>query len=118
MMLSFLGRLVVTALAALIVAYLLPGVKIESAGYAFLLAAVLALLNAFVKPLLVFLTLPFTIITLGLFLIVINALIILLADKMLPGFEVGGFWWAVLFSIILSLVVSIMDGITGSGGNS
>jgi putative membrane protein len=117
-MISFLGRLVVTAIAAIIVAYLLPGVQIDSAGYAFLLAAVLALLNTFVKPLLVFLTLPFTIITLGLFLIVINAIIILLADKMLPGFEVGGFWWALLFSIILSLVVAIMDAITGSRENS
>ena len=118
---SLLGRLVVTALAALVVAYLLPGVRIENAGSAFLLAAVLALLNVFVKPLLILLTLPITIVTLGLFLVVINGLIILLAGEMVPGFHVGGFWWALLFSIILSLVVSVMDSIIGSrdstGGN-
>jgi putative membrane protein len=111
---SFLGRLVITTLAALLVAYLLPGVNIDSGVSAFLLALVLALLNAFVKPLLVFLTLPFTIVTFGLFLVVINALIIMLADKMVPGFSVDGFWWALLFSIILSLVVSAMETIAGA----
>lgn len=106
---SFLGRVLINALAALVVAYLLPGVTLDNVMSALLLALVLALLNAVVKPLLIFLTLPFTIITLGLFLIVINAVIILLADELVPGFSVAGFWWALLFSIILSLVVSLLE---------
>ena len=107
--LAFLAKLVTTSLAILIVAYLLPGVGVESALSAIGLAIVLSLLNAFVKPLLVLLTLPITVVTLGLFLIVINACLILLAAKIVPGFSVNGFWWAVLFSIILSIVVSVLE---------
>jgi len=110
----FAVRLLTTAVSAIIVAYLLPGITLESFGAALLLAAVLAILNAFVKPLLIFLTLPFTIITFGLFLVVVNAIIILLAQKMVPGFYVAGFWWAVLFSIILSVVVAAFDSLTGN----
>jgi|SRR5688572_26974384 len=107
--LSILAKLVTTSLAIVIVAYLLPGVGVESALSAIGLALVLSLLNIFVKPLLVLLTLPITVVTLGLFLIVINACLILLAAKIVPGFTVNGFWWAVLFSIILSIVVSILE---------
>ena len=108
---AFLAKLVTTSLAVLIVAYLLPGVTIDSALSAIGLAIVLAILNVFIKPLLVLLTLPITVVTLGLFLIVINALMILLADELVPGFAVDGFWWAVLFSFILSLVVSVLESI-------
>ena len=108
---AFLAKLVTTSLAVLIVAYLLPGVRVDSALSAIGLALVLALLNIFIKPLLVVLTLPITIVTLGLFLIVVNALIILLADELVSGFSVDGFWWAVLFSLILSVVVSILEAI-------
>lgn len=72
------------------------------------LAVVLALLNTFVKPLLVLFTIPVTILTLGLFVFVLDALIILLADRLLKGFHVEGFWWALLFSIILSLVTQLL----------
>jgi putative membrane protein len=72
------------------------------------LALVLAILNAIVKPILIFITLPITVVTLGLFLFVINALIILLADKLLKGFQVNGFWWALLFSLLLSIVTSVL----------
>jgi putative membrane protein len=106
---GFAAKIVLTTLAVVIVAYLLPGVSLDSVWSALLLALVLALLNLFVKPVLIFLTLPFTVITLGLFLVVINALIILLADELVPGFSVNGFWWALLFSIILSVVVSVLE---------
>jgi putative membrane protein len=72
------------------------------------LAIVLAILNAIVKPILVFITFPITVVTLGLFLFVINALIILLADKFIRGFNVDGFWWALLFSLLLSIVTSVL----------
>lgn len=106
---NFLIRIIINALVAFGLAYLLDGVEIDKFTTALILAVVLAVLNALVKPILIILTLPITIITLGLFLFVINALIILLADKMLgTAFEVRGFWWALLFSILLSVVSSIL----------
>jgi len=86
---------------------ILEGVHIPDFKDALILAIVLALLNTFIKPLLVILTFPITIITLGLFLFVINALIILLADKLMDGVKIDGFWWALIFSLILSVVSSI-----------
>lgn len=106
---NFLVKILITGLAALLTSYLLPGVTIENFLTALLVALVLAVLNVVVKPLLVILTIPITVITLGLFLLVINALIILLAEALIPGFMVDGFWWALLFSLILSLVVAIFD---------
>lgn len=108
---NFLVKILITGLAAILTSYLLPGVSIENFLTAILLAIVLALLNVAVKPLLVILTIPITVVTLGLFLLVINALIILLAEAVVPGFDVDGFWWALLFSLILSLVVAIFDSI-------
>ena len=108
---AFLAKLVTTSLAVIIVAYLLPGVRLDDALSAIGLALVLAILNIFIKPLLVILTLPITVLTLGLFLIVVNAVIILIADELVRGFSVDGFWWAVLFSFILSVVVSILESI-------
>lgn len=105
---NFLIRILISALVAFGLSYLLSGVHIDKFTTALLLAVVLAVMNALVKPILVILTLPITIITLGLFLFVINALIILLATKVVPGFSVDGFWWALLFSILLSLVSSIL----------
>lgn len=71
-------------------------------------AIVLALLNGIVRPILIILTIPVTIITLGLFLLVINAFMILIAGNIVPGFVVEGFWWALLFSVILSLITSFL----------
>lgn len=101
-------RILLTALAVLILAYLLPGVSVASPTSAIIVAIVLGLLRVFVKPILVIFTLPITIITLGLFLLVINAIIILLADKLVDGFEVSGFWVALLFSLLLSFFQSIL----------
>lgn len=100
-------RFLLSGLAVLLAAYLLPGVTVEHYGYALLVAVVLALANVLVKPLLVILTIPLTIFTFGLFLLVINALIILLVDYLVPGFHVDNFWWALLFSLILSLFNSM-----------
>ncbi|MFA5664454.1 phage holin family protein [Castellaniella sp.] len=92
------------AIALLIVAWVLPGIVVSSFGSALIAALVLGLLNAVVKPLLVLLTLPLTVVTLGLFLLVINALVFWFAGSILRGFQVDGFWWALLGAAIYSLV--------------
>lgn len=102
-----LVRFLLSGLAVLLTAYLLPGVQVEHYGYALLVAAVLSLANVVVKPILVVLTIPITVLTLGLFLLVINALIILMVDYFVPGFNVEGFLWALAFSLILSVFNSM-----------
>ena len=113
--LNFAARMITTSLAVMFSAYLLTGVHINNILTALLLSLVLALLNMLIKPILILLTLPVTIATLGLFLLVINALIIMLAADMVPGFSVDGFWWALLFSVILSLVVSVLESLRRAG---
>ena len=100
-------RLLIYTCAVLITAWLLPGVNVENFGTAVMVAIALAILNTFIRPVLIFLTIPVTIVTLGLFLLVINALIIVLIGHIVPGFTVDGFWWALLFSVILSIIASI-----------
>jgi putative membrane protein len=94
---------IISTIAILIAAYLLPGVTVTLIG-ALVLAVVLGIINVFIKPVVFLLTLPINILTLGLFSLVINALLILLAAKIVPGFSVNGFWIALLFSIVVSLV--------------
>lgn len=94
----------VSALAILIAAYLLPGVVVAGLWTALVLAAVLGLFNISIKPLLIVITLPINIFTLGLFTFVINALLILLASSIVKGFTVGGFINALLFSLILTII--------------
>jgi putative membrane protein len=102
-------KIIISSLAVLLTAYLLPGIHVDDYIAALVAAAVLALLNGFLKPVLVLLTIPFTVFTLGLFLLVINAAMVMLASRFVSGFEVDGFWWALLFSIVLSVVTSIME---------
>jgi len=97
-----------TGLAVMISSYIIPGVLVDSYYVSLIVAVVIALLNIFVKPLLILFTLPINIMTLGLFTFVINTTIILLAAKIVPGFGVSKFWDALLFSILLSLVSSIL----------
>lgn len=97
-----------TAIMVFLLASFLPGVNVASYGTAIIVAIVLALLNLIVKPVLVLLTLPVTVITFGLFLLVINAVIILLVDAFISGFNVDGFWVALIFSLLLSIVQSIL----------
>jgi len=95
---------ILNAVALLVVAYILPGIVVASFWSAMWAALVLGLINMLVKPLFVLLTLPITIVTVGLFLFVINALIFWLAGSILKGFQVNGFWWAVGGALLYSLI--------------
>ncbi|CAN5391749.1 phage holin family protein [soil metagenome] len=110
---QFLVKVFSTALAIFLIATLMPGVEVKSISSAILVSILLIILNVFIKPILIFLTLPITVVTLGLFLLVINAIIILLASYLLKeGFKVDGFWVAMLFSIVLSMTTSLIDSLT------
>jgi putative membrane protein len=100
---NFIIKILISAAIAFSLSKILSGVHIDSIVTALIFAVVLAALDAIVKPILVVLTLPATIITLGLFLFAINAIVILLAAKLIDGIKIDGFWWAMLFSIILSI---------------
>ena len=108
---NFILRLLISGIIAYVLAKILSGVHISNITTAIIFALVLACLNAIVKPILVLLTLPITVVTLGHFLFVINALIILLADKLLDGIRVDGFWWALIFSVILSVFSSALNAV-------
>lgn len=111
--LQFLIQLIISTLAVLISAYLLPGVHIQNNSFltALVVATVLSFLNNVIKPIMIVLTIPVTIVSLGLFLLVINAGIILITAKIVDGFKVDGFWWALLFSLILSIVTSLLESV-------
>lgn len=100
---------IVNALAIVITAHLLPGVRLAGFGAALITALVLGLINTFIKPVLILLTLPLNILTLGLLTFVINAFVIMLTASLVSGFTIGGFWWALLFSLVLSLVSYILN---------
>ena len=108
---SILVKWILSAVAVLIAAYILPGVAVANFWSALIVAVILALLNAILRPILVILTIPITVVTLGLFLLVINALIILLTDSLIAGFEVSNFWWALLFSLLISILGALFDDI-------
>ena len=95
----------------LLLPYVLPAVQVKSFGTALLVALVLGLLNAIVRPVLVLLTLPITVLTLGLFLLVINGLMFWLVGRMLDGFEVAGFWWAVLAAVLYSVISAAVSSV-------
>ena len=106
---KFILKWLLAACALLLVAYLYPGVQIQSFTSALIAAAVIGLFNIFLRPLLVILTLPVTVITLGLFLFVINALTFQMASGLLDGFHVTGFWQALLGSVLYSLFGLVID---------
>jgi len=110
----FLVHLLVIAVALWVTAYVLPGVEFSSWQALAISAIVLGLLNALVRPILVLLTLPITVLTLGLFYLIVNGFTFLLASKLVPGFEVSGFWWAVLGALMVSLVSWFVGSFTGS----
>lgn len=105
---------ILNAVALLIVAYILPGISVASFGSALIAALVLGLLNTLVKPVLVLLTLPITVVTLGLFLLVLNALVFWFVGSVLKGFQVDGFWWAFLGALIYSIIASLLSGLVAS----
>ncbi len=110
----FIGKILVTALAAIIASNLLPGVIINGGFTAILVALVLALLNSVIKPLLVILTIPVTIFTLGLFLLVINTMIIKWTSIIVTGFTVVNWWSAFWFGILLSVVTYLIEALIGN----
>ena len=112
---NLLIKILITSGLVLLIANFMPGVRVAGFTTALIVAIVLGLLNIFIKPILVIFTLPVTILTLGLFLLVINALIILLCTNIVGGFSVDTFWTALFFSVILSLLQSIMNGLLGEG---
>lgn len=108
---GFIIKILLTAVAAFFAAWLLPGVEITDIKTTIIVALVLALLNTFVKPILVILTIPVTILTLGLFLLVINILIVKWTASLVDGFSVDGWLSALFFSLIVSVVSSILGGL-------
>ena len=108
---NILIRLLITTILVVVLAHFLPGISVQDYTSALWVALVLGVLNAFLKPIFILLTLPATIFTLGLFLLVINAVVILVGDYLVDGFLVDGFWSAFIFSILLSLSQSVMNGI-------
>lgn len=101
-------RLLVVAAVAFLLAQWLPGVKVDNYLTAIWFAAVLGLLNVFLKPILVVVTIPITILTLGIFLFFINTITVLIASNLVPGFTIDSFWHGVLFSFLLSLTTSVL----------
>jgi putative membrane protein len=110
----FFAKTVATAVAVLFAAWILDGVSVDSTLTALFVAVVLGLLNSFIKPVLAILTIPITIFTLGLFLLVINIIIVKWAADIVPGFVVTGWFAALLFSLVVSFVSSIIEAIIGT----
>lgn len=110
---NLLLKIIITSIIVLVLANFLPGVYVNGFTTALVVAVVLGLLNIFIKPILVLLTLPVTVLTLGLFLLIINALMIVLCSKLVDGFRIDTFITAVIFSVLLSVSQSIMNGLLG-----
>ena len=110
---KFFAKAVATAVAVLFASYILKGVEVDGTLTALIVAIVLGLLNSFIKPILIILTIPITIFTLGLFLLVINILIVKWAADLVDGFSVDGWFTALLFSLVVSLVSSFIEAIIG-----
>ncbi len=105
---KFILKILITSVNAFILANILPGIEIDNIFTSVMVAVILAILDATVKPLLIVLTFPVTILTLGMFLFVINACIILSAEYFIDGFRIDGFWYALLFSVLLSFFNSFV----------
>ena len=109
---NFIVRLLIGGLAVFISAYVLPGIQVDTFWTAIVVAVVLGVLNAVVKPVLLLLTLPITLVTLGLFTFVLSAFMVVVTERLVSGFHVAGFGWALLFSLVLSLVNSFLHSLT------
>ena len=105
---NFLLRILITALVAFGLAHVLTGIRVDTYWTALVFALILAVLNVLVKPILILLTLPLTLITLGLFLFVVNALVVLLASRFVRGFSIDNFWWGLIFALLLSVITSVI----------
>ncbi len=111
---DFLIKILIGGVCVIIAEYFLPGIHLDDFTTGFILAAVIILVNLTLRPVLIILTLPVTVFTFGLFLLVINALVILICDWLVPGFSVDGFWWAFLFALVLSILNALFGNSLGS----
>lgn len=107
-----ISYLLINTLSVFVASYILPGVSVDAYLTAFIVAIILGVLNTVIKPIVILLTLPLTILTLGLFTFVLNALFVLVTDVLVSGFAVENFWWALLFSLVLSIVSSFLNNLT------
>ena len=107
---ELIRNLLITTISVFAVSYILSGVEVDTFLTALIVAVVMAVLNVTLKPFLVLITIPITVITLGLFLLVINVLLLYIADALIDGFHIAGFWWALAFSLLVSLVNSVLLG--------
>ena len=105
---GIIGSLLINTISIFAVSYILSGIQIESFITALLVAVVMAVLNVTLKPLLILITIPLTVITFGLFLLVVNVLVLYAADALIDGFHIAGFWWALAFSLLVSFVNGIL----------
>ena len=110
---TWLIRFFLNVIAVMFSAWLLDGIEVDGFVGAMIAALVISLINMFIRPLMILFTLPLTFLTLGLFLLVINALMIMLAGYLIDSLTVDGFWWALLFSIVLTVVNSILNSFFG-----
>jgi putative membrane protein len=106
---KLLVKFIIMAISVYIASYILPGVVINSVSTLFVVSVVLGLINTFVKPILVVLTLPLTVVTLGIFLLILNGLLVLLVGNIVPGFHINGLFVAILFSIVVSIISSLLN---------
>jgi putative membrane protein len=109
---QILINLLINGLAVFVTGRILPGVAIDDFFTAIVVSIVLGVVNTFIKPILILFTLPINILSLGLFTFVINALVILIVDSLVPGFKVNGFWAALFFSLVLSFVSGVIYSLT------
>lgn len=105
---SLLTKLLVNTLSIFLAGYLLRGVYLESLGTALIVSVMLAVLNVTVKPFLILVTFPITLLSLGLFLVVINVIVFRIASGLIGGFFIDGFFWALLYSVVVSIVNSVL----------
>lgn len=105
-------RLLINGIAVFVAPYLLPGVKVDNFTTAFIVAVLLAVINTLIKPIILLLTLPINILSLGLFTFVINGLLVLLISNLVKGFTVENLWWAILFSLVVSIVSAVLHSLT------
>lgn len=101
--------IILSTIAVFVTAHILPGVKVAGWGTALVVAVVLGIVNAFIRPLIFILTLPINILTLGLFTFVIISLLVLLVSAIVPGFQVDGFWWALAFALVLAIINGFLN---------
>ena len=107
----FIARLVLNGIAIIVAAWLLPGLHVSGPFAALIAGVILGFVNAIVRPVLFLLTLPLTLVTLGLFIFVLNALCLGLTAALVPGFDIDSFWWALLGALLISIVSWILNGL-------